>query len=86
MKASECLDFIYKVAKYLKDIKCSCGYRGEPDGLDGRCPECGNMCGFAASRKLNERAWMDDMNDKNTTKSELHSAIEEGISDFYSAY
>lgn len=44
MKISECLDMMYKIAK-LKDIECeNCEYSGPPEN-DGRCPECGAICG-----------------------------------------
>lgn len=45
MKTSETLDLMYKVAT-LKDLDCEeCGYKGQPD-TDGRCPECGAICGI----------------------------------------
>lgn len=49
-------DEFVKIAKetrerYLKDIDCEqCGYQGTPNN-DGRCPDCGAICGVAPTIK-----------------------------------
>lgn len=54
--ASEEIDLLYKIASdNLKDIQCEqCQYQGPPD-TDGRCPECGAMCGVKPTIPIPDR-------------------------------
>lgn len=85
MKASKKLDLLYKIAKYLKDIKCTCGFEGVPT-WDGRCPKCGLIGGVAPAPITNERGHLDDIPDREQNVADLHGAIQESIEEFYSAY
>lgn len=72
MKVSECLDMMYKIAK-LKDIECeNCEYSGPPEN-DGRCPQCGAICGIKPMSAKYVSQYTDY--NRNHTASQLYDAL-----------
>lgn len=72
IKTSELLDLMYKVAS-LKDLNCEeCGYQGQPD-YDGRCPDCGALCGI----KPKSTNYISQHNDysRNMAANQLYDAL-----------
>lgn len=72
MRASEILDFMCKIAS-LKDLDCEqCGYTGQPEH-DGRCPECGAICGL----KPKNVGFISQHNDysRNMAANQLYDAL-----------
>lgn len=66
MYTSDLIDTLYKIASYLKPIKCDdCGYDGKPLG-DGRCPDCGAICGIKPKSLENERVIQEYSRERST--------------------
>ena len=85
MKASETIDYLFKIASYLKPIKCKgCGYEGKPDGVDGRCPKCGLMCGVLPVEKANP--YKEAPFSREQSLNEFYSDVERSIQDTMSYY
>lgn len=83
MKASNLIDYLYKMAGYMKSTKCEqCGYEGKLNSDDGRCPSCGSLSGIKATdtsvEKRDESLYNKDMclgklyDDINKARQELY--------------
>lgn len=85
MKASETIDYLFKIASYLKNIKCEgCGYEGQPDGTDGRCPVCGLMGGILPTEKLDEHKEPPYSREQNANS--FYNAVEQSIQETMNYY
>jgi len=76
---------LLKLSGYMGDINCEqCGYAGKPDSEDGRCPQCGAMCGVMPKEAPQERR--DDLHDVDHDRSRLYDDIERGKNEINSFY
>lgn len=73
MKASQTIDMLFKIASYLKPIRCeACGYEGKPE-YNGLCPECGASCGVKPKEVYVKK---DQPYDRSLSTSKLYDAVE----------